>query len=163
MKMIKILFLFCGAILLVLLDVSFFANLTIGGANLMSSFIFVIMSSLILDQKYLVFIISCALAFTILSSLPVIMILLGIVVLPVALHFFQESFFPEPTILTFPIYFVSASLIFELLLLITAKEFSIAAVLPIIYFILINSVAATVVFAILARVRKVLSPNKIKI
>lgn len=163
MKLYKIILLLVGAIFLVLLDVSFFANLTIGGANLMFSFIFAVLLSLTLDEKYLIFIISAALALTFLSSLPVFTILSGIVFLPMALRFLRESFFPEPTTLTFSIYFVPASLIFEVLLLATAGEFLKAAILPVFYFILINSVMAVAVFAILAKVRKVLSPSKIKI
>jgi len=163
MRLFKAVLLLLGAVFLVLLDVSFFANLTFGGANIMSCFIFAILLSLTLDEKYLVFIISSALALTFLSSLPVLTILLGMILLPAALRFLRESFFPEPTVLTFPIYIVSASLMFELLLVATAGEFSMAAVLPVVYFVLINSIAATAIFVICAKASRALSPNKIKI
>lgn len=163
MRLFKAVLLLLGAVFLVLLDVSFFANLTLGGANLMSCFIFAVLFSLTLDEKYLIFIISSALALTFLSSLPVLTILLGMILLPAALRFLRESFFPEPTVLTFPIYIISASLIFELLLIATAGEFSAAAILPVFYFILINSIVATIAFAICAKAGRALSPNKIKI
>lgn len=141
------------AFILVILDVSFFSQLDIYGASVLFSFIAAILFALLDREKnYLFYLLAAVLFFTIFSSLPLPIIFLNFFLLPVAINYVKNTYFPEPTIISVVFYFFISAFIFDFVILIYAKEWNQAGYLALGYFTVLNSLAGIGLFALIRRI-----------
>lgn len=141
MKWIKLTTLFLFAAILVLLDTSFFANLSVHNASIVSVFQLIIIFALIADtKKYLFFAASTIIFFSVFSSLPIWLIALLFFILPSTILYLRKSHLPLPSVPVALILFLIVNLLFEIILLFYVKEWNKDGLLVLYYFVIINTI-----------------------
>jgi len=164
MKIFQQILIILLAFCLVILDVSFFSQLNIYGASILFSFIVAILFVLLnRDKNYLCYLLASVIFFTIFSSLPLPIIFLNFFLLPVAVNYIKNTYFPEPTIISVIFYFFAATFIFDFILLIYAKEWNQSGYLALGYFTVLNSLAGVGLFALIRRIFRHYWAKEIKI
>jgi len=153
-----------SALILIILDISFFVNFEAYNATLLSSLI-VLLILAILDptRQFFVYALACVLLFSIFSSLPVPFIIFGFFVLPALINIIRIKFFPEPTPFTSGIYFLSGTFLFHLPLIFYGSDYSLSSLTTLIYFALLNTVVAIFCFSLYLIMRKRFSIGEIKL
>jgi hypothetical protein len=129
------------AFALVVLDVSFFGVISLGGATIISTLLTVIIFALLNKfDSTLIFATAATLFFTTLSSVPVWIIFFGFFIIPGIVIYLRKTNLPEPSIMISFFYFVIATLVFELTFLVSYKEFNLTGFNLTGSFVLVNSV-----------------------
>lgn len=160
--LLKILFIF-AALFLTVLDVSFFSGLQIYGASLLISFVVLIIFALVGQQEnWLVFSFGLIFSFAIFSSLPSIVLVINFFLVPAVINFVRRKYLPEPTLFSSISYFVVASLLFELMLVVYFREFDQQVALACSYFVVINSICGMILFGLYLKMRKKFVSSEIK-
>jgi len=95
---------------------------------------------------------AAVLFFALFSSLPLPIVFLNFFLLPVAVYYIKNTYFPEPTIISVIFYFTAATFLFDLIILIYAKEWNQAGYLALGYFTVLNSLAGVGLFALVRRI-----------
>lgn len=145
MKWIKFIALFFSAAAFTLLDTSFFANLSVGHATIISTFQLIIIFALISDTKnYFIFMTSTIIFFSIFSSLPMWVIFSLFFLLPSVILYLRKVHLPLPSVPITLILFAIANLFFESILLFYAREWNRSGFSVLCYFIIINTIFGTV-------------------
>lgn len=140
------------AFILSLLDISFLGAVSISGATIVSTFVAVVIFAILNNlRSTLLFAAAASLFLTILSSLPLWIILFGFFVIPGLIIYLRRTNLPEPGVLISFFYFVIAAFLFELMFLANYKEFNIAGFNLTGSFVLINSITGVIVFYIVKR------------
>lgn len=147
MKWIKYTILFFLAAVLTLLDTSFFANIAVGNASIVSVFQLVIFFAILAEAKnYYFFAASAIILFSIFSSLPVWLIFLLFFLLPSAILYLRKGHLALPSVPATMILFTIANLLFEIILLSYAKEWNKSGFSSLYYFIFINTIFGTILY-----------------
>lgn len=153
MKIIRQIIIIFIALALVILDVSFFSQLDIYGASILFSFIAAILFALLdRDKNYLIYLLSAVIFFALFSSLPLPIIFINFFLLPAVIYYIKNTYFPEPTILSVIFYFSVATFLFDLIILLYAREWNEAGYLALGYFTVLNSLAGVGLFASIRRI-----------
>ncbi|MCX6808251.1 MAG: hypothetical protein NTW50_01105 [Candidatus Berkelbacteria bacterium] len=164
MKLFRNILLVVLALSLVLLDVSFFVNFEVNGATFLSSFCVLVVLALVDNsKKYYIFSLALVLFFSLFTSLPLLVIALNFFLLPAFLNFIRLKFFPEPTPFTSLFYFISISVVFEIIIMIYSGSWNSQALLALLYFVLINSAAGVFLFTMYRIIKKRFLLGEIKI
>jgi hypothetical protein len=164
MKFWRYLFLAILALVLVLLDVSFFSNFQIHDGFMLSSFVILIIFSIVdNDNSYLYF--ACCLIFSLvaLSSLEPGLLIINFLILPMVLNWIRHKFFPKPTIYTAILYIFISTMIFNLTALTIGHDFSTQSMVALFYFVGINTVLGFVIHGVYSYFHKRLDSGEIKI
>ncbi|MDO8444038.1 MAG: hypothetical protein Q7S80_00850 [bacterium] len=149
MKQLKYLWYLFSGLFLVLLDVSFLSNFDVYGASIITSFlILIIMAISNRDDDYIYFSLILIILFSIFSSLPLGIIAINFLVLPITLNIIIKKYFPRPNHFTIMLYFIFATFIFDLVLLIWSRDWSATGLLAVGYFVVINSFAGWIINSI---------------
>jgi hypothetical protein len=153
------------AFLLSFLDISFFSFLDIYGATVLSSFIFLIIFTIVdkTKQDYLVVSLALVLFFIVLSSLPLIPLLINFFLIPAIINYVRKYYLREPTLFASIGYFFIACFIFELTLLIYARAWNATGFLTFAWFIFLNVFLSFISYAIYLKIRKNFSSLEIKL
>ena len=147
MKWLKFTTIFLSAGALTLLDTSFFANMTIRNASLVSVFQIIIILALVADTRnYFIFVSGAIIFFAIFSSLPVWTIFLLLFILPSAVLYLRKGHLPLPSLPVAAIIILLANLLFELVLLLYIREWNKNGFLVMYYFILLNTFFGALVY-----------------
>ncbi|MEI8143075.1 MAG: hypothetical protein WCG48_00420 [Candidatus Berkelbacteria bacterium] len=128
------------SLVLVFLDIAFFSFLDLYGGTIFLSLVVVILVSLFWgQQKTLIFGLSSMIFLTILSSLPLIVILVGFLLVPMFIAFLRKRVLPElPVIGAVPI-IVAPLIIFELCFIIVTGSYFVGAFLTASFFVVLNA------------------------
>jgi|GEM_PF-1446708 len=149
------------AFIAVFLDVSFFSFWPIFGATLISSFVLVVIFSLLFDiQLFLIFSLSVVFFFAIFSSLPLLIIIACFLLLPALLLYVRDRYLPEPNFIIIVVYLIIANSLFEIMLLTFFGEWNENGLLAFAYFITLNTLLGLICLALSKVKRK--APYKIK-
>jgi hypothetical protein len=164
MSVFKKILLICLALATVLLDVSFFSTFEIYGATVISS-LAILLTMAITDRNrnYLIYAFSLILFFTIFSSLPLVVIVIEFLALPAGLNYVMTRYFPRPRAVTSPIYYLFGNFIFELVLMVYAKEYNQAGLLTLSYFVVLNSILGVIFYVLLEKVKNDFNIEEIKV
>lgn len=164
MSIFKKILLVCLALVTVLLDVSFFSTFEIYGATVISS-LAILLTMAITDRNrnYLIYAFSLILFFTIFSSLPLIVIAIEFLALPAGLNYVMTRYFPRPRAATSPIYYLFGNFIFELVLMVYAKEYNQVGLLTLSYFVVLNSIFGVIFYVLLEKVKNDFNIEEIKV
>ena len=147
MKWTKLLFLFLLAGILTLLDTSFFANLTLKDASIVSVFQLIIIFALIAETKqFLFFLSSTIIFFALFSSLPIWILFLLLFLLPSLFLYLRKGHLPLPSIPVAIFLFLIANFVFELILLFYAKEWNNKGFSVLCYFVIINTIFGSILY-----------------
>jgi len=155
MKFIKNLVLVFLALFLVILDTTFFSALPIYEATVISSFVATIIIALIAKfPEGLFFSSTCVIAMSVFSSVSVFVLAIVYFVIPSIIYFLKTYYFKELIpIFTIP-FFLGSFCLFNLVLMISIKEFSEKAFLALAYFALINTFVGLIVYSITKLIKK---------
>lgn len=139
--------------ILSLLDISFFASLSIGGASIVSTYVVIITLALLFDSKklsneLLVFETSSIVIFSIFSSVPVWLLFFSFFLVPGMILYFRNNYFRTPTVPISIIFFVISNFLFEFSLLLYFGEASQNGFQALLYYILINTIAGVAIYYI---------------
>lgn len=160
----KIIFLLIFALCLTVLDVSFFAALSVSGATFISSLAVVMIYALLRKEgDYLALGIFLTLFYSVFSSVPVWFIVITFVGIPSLVIFLRNSYFPEPSGIFAFLFFLLYYLIFEFVLLLIFKELNSEGGRILVYFILLNSITSIIIYQTVRLVRKKFRIEEIKI
>lgn len=152
MNFIKGLVLTICALVLSLLDTSFFSAMPLFGATIISTFVFAMVLCVSKDQNILIYYsVSSVFFFSIFSSLPVWLIVVVFLLIPYILFFIRKKYFPKQSIPSSIPFFMAGTLIFSFILLVYNKQWDIDGVIVVIYFMIINSALGMGLYYILAR------------
>lgn len=147
MKWVKYTTLFFSAAALTLLDTSFFANLSIRNASIVSVFQLIIIFALMADtKKYFFFVSSAIIFFSIFSSLPVWLIFVLFFVLPGSVLYLRKGHLPLPSVPVALILFAIVNLVFELILLLYFGEWNKNGFSSLYYFVIINTIFGVILY-----------------
>ena len=136
-----------SSFLTVLFDVAFFSNFQFFEANILST-IGLIFSLAIFDKKgrwLLLCSLSSVFFFSILSSLPLWVILLDFLLLPVFLNLIRRRFFPEPNVFTMLFFSIPFLALVGTVILASATEFSFPVLKVLLAFVVANQVLVSCV------------------
>lgn len=159
MKVIKKLGIVLFSLILTILDVSFFSAMPVHGATIVTTFLVAIVLSLLLSpESLIIFAAGAVIFFSIFSSLPAWILIIGFFAIPEIVLYLRKTVVPEPTVPISFFFFVITNFIFELLLLLFAKEFNSVGFSMLGYFVLLNSVAGTFLYFLMKSFR-----NRIKV
>jgi hypothetical protein len=89
-------------------------------------------------------------------------LIVNFLLIPAVLNFVRKKYFPEPNSLTAFFYFVLSTFIFELVLMINFKEFDQQTFLALAYFVVQNTIAGVLIFAVYLAIRKRFVADTIK-
>ncbi len=149
------------ALILVLLDTSFFAVFAISGVSVISSFAILIIFSLLTERNdFVVLALSLVLFLTIFSSLPLWLTIFFFVVLPGMVLYLRKGYLPEPSILISSIYFLLGYGLLGIFLIIIGNSLTSEVVTAFLSFWAINTIAGVVLYALTSRLRNYLQPGK---
>ena len=149
------LFLIGLALVLVFLDIAFFSFLDLYGGTIFLSLVTVILVSLFWgQQKTLVFGLSSMIFLTILSSLPLIVILVGFLFVPMFIAFLRQRVIPDlPVVGAVPI-IVAPLVIFELCFIIVTGSYVASAFLTASFFVVLNATIGVWVYGLIQNIAK---------
>ncbi len=149
---------------LVLLDTSLFSFIRIYDSTIISSFIILIVFALLGHSFYLKIMIPAAIiALAALSSLPLWVIAFAFFLLPGIVLFLRQTYVPEPTVIVTITALLLTTFLFQSALLVSDLRFVAGAGLTTAYFIFLNTVVGTVVFAANQRLRQKWMRGEIKL
>lgn len=152
------------ALVLTLLDVSFFSSMPIYDATIVTTFLFVITISLLLfTESFILFAAAAIIFFSIFSSLPAWILVVSFFCIPEIIFYLRKTVVPEPTVPISFFFFIVVNTMFELMLLIYSKEFGRSGFAALGYFVLINSVAGTTLYFISKMFRDRFKISEVKI
>jgi hypothetical protein len=162
---IKYLFLIVLSFVLSFMDISFFSFLGVYGATILTSFIFMIIFTLVDKTKkdYIIVSLSLVLFFSIFSSLPLFPIMVNFFLIPAAISYIRKYYLPEPSLIVSPLYFLVATFIFEGVLLIYSKAWNNEGLLTFSWFVFINTMVGVIVYYFYLKIRKRFKSFEIKI
>lgn len=160
---LKTISLVCLALALVLLDTSFFSFLSVNNASIILSFLVIVIFALKLSSSFYTITFFTIIFFTIFSSVPPWLIVLCFLILPSLVYYLRSSFLPEPSILSVPVYYMLLTSVFDILLLLYAKELNKQGLLSLCYFVLINTIAGIFIYQTISKIQKSLGHSEIKI
>jgi hypothetical protein len=164
MKQIRNLIVVVSALVLVLLDVSFFVSIEVYGATILSALsVLLIMAMIDKTKSYYVFSLSLVLFYSIFTSLPLGIIIINFFVLPAMLNLVRVRFFPEPTTITAFFYLLGANLFFESVLMVYSGELNESGWLAFSYFVFLNTVFGLLLFYLYSLAKKRLLRDEIKL
>jgi hypothetical protein len=149
------------ALLLTLLDVTFFSNLSVYGATIITTFIVVVIFAL--DKKWESLILFSSFSFilySVFSSVPVLVLVFIFYILPFFIHYLRKNYFRDVSAFFSIAYFVPSLFLFDLSLMIATKQWGVEAVLALCYFVIINSVFGIVIYAPILKLRSILTLEK---
>lgn len=161
MNLIKQLFLGLLAFFLVVLDTAFFSNLPFFGATIISSFVAMVVISLFvkLSDCY-IFSSVATISMSIFSSVSVFSLLLVFFVIPSAIYYLRKYYIKDLNPLAAIPFFTGSFLIFDLILMMSSKEYGNEAFLAMGYFAVINTVFGAIIYSIIRYFRKNILYNK---
>ncbi len=149
MKILRYCSTFLLAGILVLLDTSFFSNLPIGNATIISTLAAIILFSFTGNPRDLISFVSFAIIFfSIFSSLPIWLIFFTFLLIPGLIFYVRKILLPEPSPIFSVIYFFGGNFLFELAILLRSGEWNQKGLAVFVSFVLINSLFGVAVFAI---------------
>ena len=162
---IKYLFLIVLSFILAFLDISLFSFIGIYGATLLTSFLSVIIFSLSdkSHKDYLIVALSMVLFFSVLSSLPLLAIILGFFVIPASISYIREKHLPEPSAPVSILYFFVASVFFEIILIVSLRAWDQNSMLTFAWFVFLHALFGFISFSFFLRIRKNLTISEIKL
>lgn len=164
MKFWNHLFLIISALILVLLDVSFFSSFQFHEAFFFSTFVILVIFSVVDKKQSYLFFACCLIFFLVaLSSLQPAMLIISFLMLPMTLNWLRKRFFPEPTVITSTLYVMVSTLIFNLVAIILGGNFTTESLVALFYFVLLNTLLGFVFYLIYRRVFKRAIGEDIKI
>lgn len=154
----KALLLIFLSFLLPLLDISFFASFSFGGATIVSTYIMIIVFSLLLDSKNMsnelvLFEAASLIIFSVFSSVPVWLLSLCFFFVPGIIYYLRKNYFRTPSFFILVLLFLISNFIFEFLLLAYFGEIGKTGFQVLGSYVLINSIIGYSIYRILDNYR----------
>lgn len=154
----KSLFLIILSLILSLLDISFFASLSFGGATIVSTYLMIITFALFFDSKNLsneliLFEASSLIIFSIFSSVPVWLLFISFFFVPGIIYYFRKNYFRTPSVLASVLFFAVSNFIFEFMFLLYFGEIGQAGFKVLLYYVVINTIAGACIYRLLDNYR----------
>lgn len=154
-NLLKYFFISIFSFCLVLLDTSFFSMLTFYEAQIIISFLALIIFALKVDEILTFFCFSIVIFFAVFSSLPVWLILINFLLIPSVVLYLRKNFLPEPSMVSLPLYFMITCFAFEFVLLLYSHDINSKSLLVLVCFALINCFFGTILL-LLSKVMELL-------
>ena len=153
MNWLKILTLILFSLLFTLLDVSFFSFIQIYGVTIISTFLIIISFSLLVDTKLahhdlLIFQSSSLIMFSVLSSVPIWLLLIGFIIIPGVIVYLRENYVSYPSVFVVIAIFLLSNFIFEIILFLSSSQTNQNIILPLLYFVFINTIVGFAIYQI---------------
>ena len=145
-------FIFLMALLLVFLDVYFFSFLSIRGISILSSFLVLIIFSLLLNRDYIVLALSMIIFLTIFSSLNIFILFLLYLILPTLVVYLRKKYLPEPSVLYSFFYFLFLTFLVGICLMFDPNQISADFLLVALYFSGLNTIFGVIFFALTKKI-----------
>lgn len=154
----KNLFLSLFALILVLLDVSFFSAISLNGATIISTYVLIINFALISTPKnyhenFTFFEAVSLIGFSVFTSVPIIILFFAFFIVPAIIVFLRKNYFPMPSIINSAIFFLLSNIFFEFLFILNQKQMNQAGLELIAYFSIINTLFGVFIYYISDRVK----------
>lgn len=165
MKYLRYSILIFISFVLVFIDVSFLSFWEVYGATVLSSLLFLIIFSMTDKTKkdYVVAALSVVLAFSVFSSLPLFLIIIGFFLIPASIAYVRQRYLPEPNVPISILYFVISSVFFEGILLLYLRAWTANGLLTFAWFVFINSLVGFISYALYLKIRKNFTTSEIKL
>ncbi len=160
---LKLVVLFVLSFALTILDTSFFSFVMIKEAQIISTYLVLVIFAIKADNRFFEFSTFCAVMFSVFSSLPVWLILVNFCLLPSLFYYFRQKFLPEPSVFSSFLYFVSAAFFFELFLLIYVDQLDAYGATIMGSFVLINAIAGSLIYLLQKHYQKLIRKPEIKL
>lgn len=149
------------ALVLVLMDSSFFTLFAMNGISIISSFAALIIVALLNSRSnFIIFSLSLILFLTIFSSLSPIFIIFAFFVVPAAVLFLRQNYLPEPSIMFSLVYFVFGFVFLGSFLILYGNNLSVVLARLLLQFVALNSVTGLLFYYLTIRSRNYLQPGK---
>lgn len=154
----KNLFLSLFALILVLLDISFFSAISLNGATIISTYILIINFALLTNPKdyhnnFTFFEVTSLIGFSVFSSVPITILFFAFFIVPAIIVFLRKNYFPMPSILNSVVFFFLSNIIFEFLFVLYQKQINQTGIELIAYFSIINTLFGVFVYYISNRIK----------